>query len=413
MSFWDNVINRCGTVDVDLNAVQTEKRWTVLYIVSFICYLSVTMIDEKTLLRQCFPSLVFTAIRYICILLIVVKIIFARDYRYYSKRGVRCLVLLTGLLLLVSHFNDSRTLLHYEIIVVGAYRIPFREIAKWIIVSQSVLIALIVVLALTGTSPTMVNYRASTDSIRYSLGFTFPTYPAILAYYLSGLFVYTRSNQLRIIEYVAIFLINIFFYLLTATRTEIILVVLILVCGGLLRSKFNNVLRFILRWGTIVLPPVLLALSLVLAYTYTPSNACLKTLNNLLSDRLALANDAVDEYGFELLGQHIEWKNWEDLAEGESRDNFNIVDNGYINILLNYGPIVLIVLLYGFNLLCRRIDDPYLHIVLCAMFIHMMLTPQLLQLVYDAYLLCLAPVLLNAGKQDSSGRSYLLQKEGQ
>lgn len=408
MSFMKAVNGQAEAMRCKIGSNTLDKHWLWLYIASLVCYLSITLIDEKTLLLQSSPSFIFSGIRYICLAIIAVKIIFARDYRYYSRRAYRYIALITGLLLVVSTVNDSRTLLHYELIIVGAYRIPFRQIAKWVVLSQCVVIAVIVTLSFVGIAPTVVNYRSTTDSVRYSLGFAFPTYPAILAYYLSGLWIYVRSRRIRVFELVVILIINVFFYCFTATRTEIILVGFMLACSVLLRSRCSKTISVLLRWSSVILPPFLLVLSLLLSVAYTPDCVMLRSLNNGLSDRLALAHKGLNEYGVQPFGQHIEWKNWEDLEENEGRESFNIVDNGYINILLNYGPVVLGVLLFGFELLGFRTTDPYLHVALCAMYIHMMLTPQLLQLIYDVYLLCFAPMLLNVGEHVSPKNDFPL-----
>ena len=401
MSFMKSIFRQADTDYSNSNVSTLDTRSSWLYIGSLIFYLSITLIDEKTLAFQSVPSFVFSGIRYVCLALIAIKIILSGDFRYYTRHGCCYAALLTGLLLVVSTVNGSRTLLHYELIVLGAYRIPFRQIAKWVVVSQCVVMAVIVLLSFAGYIPSIVNYRSTTDSVRYSLGFSFPTYPAILAYYLSSLVIYVRSNRMRVIEYISIVVVNVAFYYYTATRTEIILVGFMLMCSILLRSRFSATIGVVLRGTSIVLPFLLLALSLLLSVVYTPNSTMLRSLNNALSDRLALAHKGLNTYGVQPFGQDIEWKNWEDLGEDEGRENFNIVDNGYINILLNYGPFVLSVLLFGFALLGFRAADPYLHIALCAMYIHMMLTPQLLQLIYDAYLLCFAPMILNAGERVS------------
>ena len=373
-----------------------------LYIFSVTLYLILVMLSDKTDVHSILPASLLSVARYLCLSAIITKIVVAKDYVSYTARDKINLLMMGGLALVVSIMSDDRTPIHLLIIIVGAYGIKFEKIAKYILIGQGGAFGTILILSVIGIIPSEISYRISTDSVRLSLGFSYTTYPAILTYYFTSLYVYLRNKKLGFAEIILLLLVNVVMYFLTATRTEIILVALMLLGAVAIKMINKSLVERILSLAPIVLLPLFLGLSLITAYYYDPGNSAMESMNSLLSGRLNLAHEAVSEYGIPLFGQSIEWHNWEDKDVSTGEAEFNIVDNGYLSMLLNHGIVLTAVILLGFIKISMDRRDPYLNLILCIMYVHMLLTPQMLQIIYDAYLLCLCPVLLSSDTTKST-----------
>lgn len=365
-----------------------------LYIAAVTLYISLVMLSDKTDIHMMVSGTLLSAARYLCLFAIIAKTIIAKDYLGYSRQGIIRLAAISILAVLVSLISNDRTPIHLLIIIVGAYGIRFEKIAKYILIIQGGIFGIIIVLSMLGITPSEITYRTNTNSIRFSLGFSYTTYPAILMYYFTGLYIYLRNKQVKVLEIIALLILNGAMYILTATRTEALLVILMLLGAAAIKTFNGRLIERLLSLAPIILLPLFLGVSLVSAYIYDSGNPAMKSMNSLLSDRLNLAHEAVIEYGIPLFGQSIEWHNLEDQDVSEGEAEFNFVDNGYLNMLLNYGIVPTAIVLLGFIILSFNTRNPYLNLVLCVMYVHTLFTPQMLQIVYDAYLICLCPVLL-------------------
>ena len=108
---------------------------------------------------------------------------------------------------------------------------------------------------------------------------------------------------------------------------------------------------------------------------------------------MSLSYEGIQNYGIHLFGQAIEWVGGTVYYDTETDfSSYNYVDSSYIQILLSYGIIFLIVLLIGYHLLGKRIverQEWYLGLVIVLSAVHSMFDPQLLWLQYDVFILCL------------------------
>ena len=107
--------------------------------------------------------------------------------------------------------------------------------------------------------------------------------------------------------------------------------------------------------------------------------------------RLFLGKNAIDTYDIHL----FETTGVKFIGYGgttESVYSYNYVDSSYIQILLSYGIIFLIVLLIGYRLLGKEIVQQqqwYFGLVIVLSAAHSMFDPQLLWLQYNVFVLCL------------------------
>ena len=89
-------------------------------------------------------------------------------------------------------------------------------------------------------------------------------------------------------------------------------------------------------------PSVICVFAIAIHYFYNPDNELWMKLNDLLSGRLRLGKQGIAEYGISLLGNSIKWVGYSaDAVEG----TYNYVDCSYLQILLEYGLIFLVMVI--------------------------------------------------------------------
>ena len=136
--------------------------------------------------------------------------------------------------------------------------------------------------------------------------------------------------------------------------------------------------RFVLTVG-ILLP-------IALTYFYNGSSKFFHTLNIFLTGRLSLGHKAWSLFGVHLFGQRIDWA----LQQSTTSvfDDYLYVDSSFVNILLHYGVILLIVIWFSYyQLIKREYFNTIEMLVFVVLIIHSMFDPQFFELMYNPLLL--------------------------
>ena len=374
-----------------------------LYILALVLFIGLTLLDAKTALSEILPSWLFSAGRYVCLALMLAKILICRDYRHYNRSAFFRIVLALIVCGTTTVVSGSRLPIQYLIVIIAAYGISFNHIVKSVLISEALMATAVMLASLLGLIPNDFHIRASTGEIRYNLGFSFATYPAILTYYLSTLYLFVRKEKIRLLECIVIIALNALLFILTDTKTELIMTICAVLGFVLLKYKSDAVCKA-LRLLSIWMMPVLTVFGVVLAIGYQGDNPVHRELNSALSGRVALAHKAMDEYGITPFGNDIEWIDLNTIeTEGLDSSEHNVVDIGYLHILYNYGLVFLVafILIYTKTLLFfLERGEPYSVLLIVIMAMHMFITPQMIQIVYNVTLVLLVRALIPNGKEE-------------
>ena len=108
----------------------------------------------------------------------------------------------------------------------------------------------------------------------------------------------------------------------------------------------------------------------------------LDELNRILTSRLQLGWNAINIYNINLFGQKIEWVN---ETQYLSEIQYLYVDSSFLNILLNYGIVLLFLILLSFYLLGKlNFTKNLSYLIAISMIgIHSMFDPQFLLIMYN------------------------------
>jgi len=226
--------------------------------------------------------------------------------------------------------------------------LPRRTLFWVVLIIQAGALTIIPLFAALGLFPNVI---MDTERIRYSLGFTWVTSAPVLFVFASMLFLHLERRRLNGWMFFLLLQVATALFILTDTKMAFFTALLILAIGLIWWKKphwlhvlENRWVREVILW----LPVVLTVIALLLAVFYQDTGVMAK-VNDILSGRLANAAEAWQKYGLSLLGQPITWTG-QGITYKPSM-HYLYVDCSYLNILLNYGVIFLLLVLYW----CRKV----------------------------------------------------------
>lgn len=287
--------------------------------------------------------------------------------------------------------------------IYSARNLDLRKIIKVTLNLHITLMLSILLSAFIGIIKNDIWYRPD-YSIRYGLGYKYTTFTANYFFHMVLMYIYLKGEKkINIIECIAIAAINYCIYYLTDTRAVYYLIVatiiLTYIVGKIknINTEKSSIKNLIYQYCI----PILAVLTVIITIKYNPSNHLFKMIDEALTGRLTLSHSALETYGISLLGQNIEW-----VTGGSSLEInhlYNYVDSSYINILLNYGMIMLIFVCIGFSKVGKSAmlnNDKYLIIVLIVLGIHSVTDPQLIELGYNPFLLMISLLFASNNKEN-------------
>lgn len=213
------------------------------------------------------------------------------------------------------------------------------------------------------------------ERIRHSLGFTSWTILPFQYLALTMYYTYLKKENINFVTYLLILIGGFIIFRLTDTKSAFLFLILFVFAGYLLR--FYQVKKWKRYRIFLLFPWVITAGSFFLCKMYQNGNSFIEAINRMINNRIAYASKAISMYGIRFLSNgEVQWSG--DI------DNYLIVDNSYINVLLTWGIIGLVVVLFIYSYLLYyavRIQDKYLLLVVlffllvCTMWDRLLIFP--------------------------------------
>lgn len=252
-------------------------------------------------------------------------------------------------------------LLSFAALIFGAHGLSGRKILVVHFAICAALLAVTIAAALTGRIPNLVYIRENNNRLRYSFGIVYTTDFAAHIFYLSLTWVWIRARKIRWGEIFLILAAGLFTIWFCDARTTFICLILLfifLVVYKMAARKGREtdssrifgsraVKMLLLLFG-----PAAAVIMIGITYIYTPDNRILAFINQVISNRLYCGHQAFDDYNVRLWGQPMTL-----IGLGGTTtppEHYFFLDCSYVNILFQYGPVVLFGLLMCFVLLIRR-----------------------------------------------------------
>lgn len=381
---------------------QTDSN-TIIFQSALFIYLITTLFASSLYESMNLFSLVSKGIRYTAYLLLVWNIIQNSRYehRQFIKYGA-------GILLsLISYrATGEKQLIFLMLFLMAIVNVHFDKVLKTYLWANGTGILLVLLSCKIGLIPDRF-YSSSRN--RHSLGFGYPT--TVSNYWLYFMLAYLayRKERLTLAEGLILEGINYYFFVMTDTRNAFAVSTLALLTAYVLKlwkGKYGKRFLAFFIQHIALLGTTCIA---VLTFLWSQKVTVIMSLNELLSNRLLFSYEGLQNYGIRLFGQRIEWV-------GGTRDfdiaykEYNYVDSSYLQILLTYGIVVLLLLIIAYGFLGREIvraQDWYMGIALIMGALHSIFDPQLLWMQYNVFLLALGYLMIS---DQTERKQYLFRK---
>lgn len=358
---------------------KTNKQEMIFFLI-YIIYIIAVLADYTVFSENSMYALIFKGMRYFCYFFAAIKVI--RD-SYYNKEFLEVLFVLACIILTVL-FSGNKTFAFYFLMILSAKDINIRKIIKMTCYVQVITLLLCVGLSQVGILQDYIfdpNGRG-----RHGLGFVWTTTAPILFFFFMMSYIYLRKEKMHTLEFIILEVLNYWLFIKTDARMSFYLSSLMLVFVFVMRFYWQNRDDIRMKNKILVLAPVFMCcVALVLHAAYDSSSESWNALNSLLSGRLALGYNGLEEYGMTLFGQPIRWIGFSHSA---ASGTYNYVDCSYLQILLENGIVSLVVVVLAYiyiMFMAVKVKDFYLQTIILFIVTFSITEPRLMNLGFNPF----------------------------
>ena len=361
---------------------------------------------------------IFLFIRLVLILPDYKKTVFDTKWKDKSKLS-KFLYLVVGILLISIFISfivtQNRRLIFLVFVLLAFYDTDYKKIIKTTMSLQVILTSILVLLCSFGVTQNYVVGRGTIS--RYSFGFVYTTNLAQMVLFSSILYMYINGTKTKTYELFAIQLVNVFTYFITNSRSEFIIleiiIVMMLLYKILAKLEKRGMLEDIksacagLFTKTFIIFPIL---SLIIVLLY-PQGGIWNDVNKALSSRLSQTYDDIVQYGVDPFGQDIEFLGLgirQKMKYGTYKSNY--VDNEYLQLMFLHGYVFIISFIVLLNILLYMLyrQKRYNEVLLCSIYLLFgLINPRIVNVLYSPILFMIIPTILEY-KNDN----FKLQNKG-
>lgn len=308
-------------------------------------------------------------------------------------------VSLLALVTAVTLTSGAHYLLPTVMLVLAARQVSFRRIMQVYLAVVGSILLLAFIAAEIGLIKNIT--FVTDDGVRQSFGVVYTTDFAAHIFYICAAYLYLQARRFRLVMLIPALLGLVVIYQFTKTMTDTIALV-VLISGYLVyvyRRKNQHLkwLRPLLRYSFLTLP-IASGLMIGLSNIFNYQDKLLVTLNDALSTRLALGQNALLTYGVKLFGQSpIPINGWggdrvNTFTNGVGLTTYFFIDSSFLNMLISYGLLFTVVVLVGITwFLYQRTqqNDYLLPVIMMAIAISSMFDQHFLEVTYNSFILML------------------------
>lgn len=268
----------------------------------------------------------------------------------YNKKEMIVMLCLCGLVLVAFLRNYNRSLLLACLTVLASKGLDYDRILHFVWVIMITCITFVVFLSFVGIIPNMAISLPKGDDIYIIYSYGYPTANNLYfhLWIVAALTFVLFEKKMNLMDMVCITAAMFFARLVLHSRTGWVCYVLFLAMVCLAK---NDVFEKIIKKLCPVLPIVCCGINLLLVWLYGSGCGIGIKANKLMTGRLALSYRAICNYGVTLIG-----------SRGAGQ-----LDSLYITMLLNYGIILFVILLYVYAKTMRYMLQTERNLVVIAM----------------------------------------------
>ena len=359
-----------------------------LFLLAFFFYMMVASL-QTTMFRVGGPIL--TIVYFFLTGCVLLKII---AFDRYTEKELYFAAWLLGDAAAVMVFSGYKEVLFFAVMLLGAKNIAFDKILKvYLLVNVAVLVSAFVASRLDVIED-LVYVRAFFGE-RNSFGAVYPTDFAAHIFFLlsAGYYVIRKKLQPYHILLGAVTCATVYYYCRTrldcGTMALLLLGLWIMQHKGKWFSTANRqkVYVFLQKkapWFGVAGFTVMYLLS----WFYMPNVSVFRFIDEMLSGRLWIGNQGLQEYGFSLFGQSVAMNgNGGSIIEPA---NYFYIDSSYLLVYLCYGALFLVLILLIHYSCCKKYEkDRCFLLILSVIAINCMIAHHIIDLAYNPFYLAL------------------------
>lgn len=306
--------------------------------------------------------------------------------------------------------SGNNTMLLYVFLFFGASLCNSKTIIKASCICQGILLFFTVGLSQLGFIEDCVFVDGGRN--RHGLGFTWTTTGAILFLHWSLQYIYLRGEKIKLIELLLLTALTVWFYKMTDASMTFYLSIAFIIYFSIIkveREKFILLRRSLFKKIAILLPLLAAFISILAQWMYNGSIDLWINADKYTHGRLKLGHDGIIKYGITLLGQHMKWVGF---SARNSAGEYNYIDCSYLQIAIEYGLLVLLLILLIYSVIIYRgiiSKDYYIVSIVCFLMIFAMTEPRLMNLMYTPFPL-LVFSKMNDGEETTVQKDYGIKK---
>lgn len=326
----------------------------------------------------------------------------------FSPRKLYLLTAFTGLMLLSVLFNRYWSLIDIVALIVGSEGVPFKNIVRCYFKITSFLCVLFIAFSLLGIIENYVTIRGTIK--RYAFGNIYATDFAAMVFYLQMCNAYLRKKVYSIFTVVFWVIVALLIYKFCDARLDFILI-LGFVFAMYLKAKAPEIFRikivkFVLIYGFALSCIVALLLNML----YTPESSFFASMNKLISGRLLLGKQGIDNYGFSLFGQQVEMQGWGwSNTEWNEELGYFFIDCGFLSVALRYGLVMLVIIVASFTVVAKKeikSGNTVLPVIILFVGITSIIDHHFMELAYSPFIFLISYAISICGKSKNKTKYY-------
>lgn len=300
---------------MNVNNRLTKSEWL------FMGYFSLITLGKSIGLNA--DSEILKIITILAIVLVIVKLITT----HYTHREIIICFVLCGIGLTSYVVTKREGVLLSIITIIALKNISYHKVFLVALKLRAIAFISLITFSLLNIieNVKIVQWREDVGSItRYGLGYNHPNLLHTNLFVLIVLFIYLYYEKLNIRTYVAILIVNSIIYYFSVSRTGYYAIILMVLTTVIMKNK-KSIGKIGNRIFLMVIPMCII-FTIATALVYDKIEIINK-LDQLFSGRIYFSNYFLTYYSINMFGYNLS-------------NERNLLDNGYVMILINYGIII-------------------------------------------------------------------------
>lgn len=337
-------------------------------------------------------------------------VVFARiaSDREWKMREMVLACLTAAVLLACWHHYMRRYVIELVILIVGARGVKFRKILKVYLGITAAALLFTALLAVGGVIENLVYIQPERNNLpRISFGSIYPTDFAAHVCFLAICYAWIRIRKLRYPEIAGILGAGVFCLVFCGARTTAVLLTCLSVFLAAYKRWGDALLNKQMRMFCCVSMPLLGIATILATALYDPKCRILRMADRLLNNRLSQGKEGMNRYPATILGQEVPMTGFGGRLRLEKGETYFFLDSSYINILLQYGIAVLLLVFFVFTFSAFRMkrEGMYAELILLALVaLGSVMEHHLIEIAYHPFWLLLLADL--GGMERKDGREH-------